>query len=62
MVATDLKVTVIPVILVALDNVKTTVPVNTDDAFSEGGPLRIKGLIGSKDIFSCDSRPKCILK
>jgi hypothetical protein len=48
-VANDFKVTATLDIFADFANDSTTVPLNTEDEFSEGGPLRIKGLIGSKD-------------
>lgn len=59
-VAVDLKVTAILEILVVLASDNTTFPEKTDEAFSDGGPRRIKGLIGSNDNLSCDNNPKCI--
>jgi hypothetical protein len=55
-------VTVILDIFVDFDNDSTTVPVKTEEELSEGGPLRIKGFIGSKDNLSCVNNPKCISK
>jgi hypothetical protein len=59
-VAVDLKVAVILDIFVALAKDNTTVPVNTEEDVSVGGPRRINGLIGSNDNRSCVSNPKCI--
>lgn len=59
-VAVDLKVTAMLDIFVVLARDSTTFPVKTEEAFSDGGPRRIKGLIGSNDNLSCDNNPKCI--
>lgn len=60
MVAVDLKVTVILLILVDLAKDSTTFPENTEEESSAGGPLKISGLMGSKDNRSCVNNPKCI--